>query len=230
MQRRQTRKLKTVAAGVFRNRAEAGVILAAEVSQRLRDVPASEIVVLGLPRGGVPVAAAVANALGATLDVIVVRKLGVPAQPELAMGAIGEHGIRVLNGEVLAVTGVRESDVAEVERRERIELERRAALYRGNRAPVDLAGKIALIVDDGIATGSTVAAAAQIARQAGSARVIIATPVAPPSTIRRLASVADDVITVRTPENFFAIGEWYLDFSATSDDEVRRLLRPYLLS
>ena len=226
MQRRQTRKLKTVAAGVFRNRAEAGVILAAEVSQRLRDVPASEIVVLGLPRGGVPVAAAVANALGATLDVIVVRKLGVPAQPELAMGAIGEHGIRVLNGEVLAVTGVRESDVAEVERRERIELERRAALYRGNRAPVDLAGKTALIVDDGIATGSTVAAAAQIARQAGSARVIIATPVAPPSTIRRLASVADDVITVRTPENFFAIGEWYSDFSATSDDEVRRLLRP----
>jgi len=215
-----------VAAGVFRNRAEAGVILAAEVSQRLRDVPASEIVVLGLPRGGVPVAAAVANALGATLDVIVVRKLGVPAQPELAMGAIGEHGIRVLNGEVLAVTGVRESDVAEVERRERIELERRAALYRGNRAPVDLAGKTALIVDDGIATGSTVAAAAQIARQAGSARVIIATPVAPPSTIRRLASVADDVITVRTPENFFAIGEWYSDFSATSDDEVRRLLRP----
>jgi putative phosphoribosyl transferase len=226
LQRRQTRKLKTVAAGVFRNRAEAGVILAAEVSQRLRDVPASEIVVLGLPRGGVPVAAAVATALGATLDVIVVRKLGVPAQPELAMGAIGEHGIRVLNGEVLAVTGVRESEVAEVERRERSELERRAALYRGNRAPADLAGKTALIVDDGIATGSTVAAAAQIARRAGSARVIIATPVAPPSTIRRLASVADDVIAVRTPENFFAIGEWYSDFSATPDDEVRRLLRP----
>jgi len=226
LQRRQTRKLKTVAAGVFRNRAEAGVILAAEVSQRLRDVPASEIVVLGLPRGGVPVAAAVATALGATLDVIVVRKLGVPAQPELAMGAIGEHGIRVLNGEVLAVTGVRESEVAEVERRERTELERRAALYRGNRPPVDLAGKTALIVDDGIATGSTVAAAAQIARRAGSARVIIATPVAPPSTIRRLASVADDVIAVRTPENFFAIGEWYSDFSATSDDEVGRLLRP----
>ncbi len=129
-----------------------------------------------------------------------------------------------MNGEVLAVTGVRESDVAEVERRERDELERRAALYRANRPPIDLAGKTAVIVDDGIATGSTAAAAAQIARQAGAERVIIATPVAPPITIRRLAHVADDVIAVRTPENFFAIGEWYADFSQTSDDEVRRLL------
>jgi putative phosphoribosyl transferase len=214
-----------VAAGVFRNRAEAGGLLAAEVSQRLRDVPAAEIIVLGLPRGGVPVAAAVADALGALLDVIVVRKLGVPFQPELAMGAIGEHDTRVLNGEVLAATGVRESEIAKVERRERAELERRAALYRGSQAPADLTGKTALIVDDGIATGSTVAAAAQIARQAGSARVIIATPVAPPSTIRRLAGVADEVIAVRTPENFFAIGEWYSDFSPTSDDEVRRLLQ-----
>ena len=196
------------------------------MSQRLRDVPPDQIVVLGLPRGGVPVAAAVARSLGAPLDVIVVRKLGVPVQPELAMGAIGENGIRVLNAEVLAVTGVRESEFAQVERRERAELERRAALYRGGRAPIDLAGKTAVIVDDGIATGSTAAAAAQIARQAGAARVIIATPVAPPTTIRRLASVADDVIAVRTPENFFAIGEWYADFSPTSDDEVRRLLRP----
>ena len=211
-------------AGAFRNRAEAGAVLAAEVAQRLRDVPPAKIVVLGLPRGGVPVAAAVAQALQAPLDVIVVRKLGVPSQPELAMGAIGENGMRVLNGEVLAVTGVRESEVAEVERRERDELERRAALYRANRPPIDLAGKTAVIVDDGIATGSTAAAAAQIARQAGAERVIIATPVAPPTTIRRLATVADDVIAVRTPENFFAIGEWYADFSQTSDDEVRRLL------
>jgi putative phosphoribosyl transferase len=213
-----------VAPGVFRNRAEAGAVLAAEVAQRLRDVPPANIVVLGLPRGGVPVAAAVAEALRAPLDVIVVRKLGVPSQPELAMGAIGENGMRVLNGDVLAVTGVRESEVAEVERRERAELERRAALYRANRPPIDLAGKTAVIVDDGIATGSTAAAAAQIARQAGAARVIIATPVAPPITIGRLASVADDVIAVRTPENFFAIGEWYTDFSQTSDNEVRRLL------
>jgi putative phosphoribosyl transferase len=215
-----------VAGGVFRNRAEAGALLAIEVSQRLRPVLPDRIVVLGLPRGGVPVAAAVATALGAPLDVIVVRKLGVPVQPELAMGAIGENGIRVLNAEVLAVTGVRESELMEVERRERAELERRAALYRGGQAPIDLSAKVAVIVDDGIATGSTAAAAAQIARQAGASRVIIATPVAPPTTIRRLASVADDVISVRTPENFFAIGEWYADFSPTSDDEVRRLLRP----
>ena len=213
-----------MAPGAFRNRAEAGAVLAGEVAQRLRDVPPAKIVVLGLPRGGVPVAAAVAQALQAPLDVIVVRKLGVPSQPELAMGAIGENGMRLLNGEVLAVTGVRESEVAEVERRERDELERRAALYRANRPPIDLAGKTAVIVDDGIATGSTAAAAAQIARQAGAERVIIATPVAPPITIRRLATVADDVIAVRTPENFFAIGEWYADFSQTSDDEVRRLL------
>jgi len=199
-------------------------VLAAEVAQRLRDVPPAEIVVLGLPRGGVPVAAVVAQALHAPLDVIVVRKLGVPSQPELAMGAIGENGMRVLNGEVLAVTGVGESEVEGVERRERAELERRAALYRANRPPIDLAGKTAVIVDDGIATGSTAAAAAQIARQAGAERVIVATPVAPPITIRRLATVADDVIAVRTPENFFAIGEWYADFSQTSDDEVRRLL------
>jgi putative phosphoribosyl transferase len=215
-----------VAGGVFRNRAEAGALLAIEVLERLRHVPPAQIVVLGLPRGGVPVAAAVATSLGAPLDVIVVRKLGVPVQPELAMGAIGENGIRVLNAEVLAVTGVRESELAEVERRERTELERRATLYRGGQAPIDLSAKTAVIVDDGIATGSTAAAAAQIARQAGAAHVIIATPVAPPTTIRRLASVADEVISVRTPENFFAIGEWYTDFSPTTDDEVRRLLRP----
>jgi len=213
-----------VAPGVFRNRGEAGALLAAEVAQRLRNAAPDEIVVLGLPRGGVPVAAAVAQALQAPLDVIVVRKLGVPSQPELAMGAIGENGMRVLNGEVLAVTGLRASDVAEVERRERVELERRAALYRANRPPINLAGKTAVIVDDGIATGSTAAAAAQIARQAGALRVIVATPVAPPMTIGRLATVADDVIALRTPDNFFAIGEWYADFSQTSDDEVRRLL------
>ena len=214
-----------MAAGVFRNRAEAGALLAAHVAQRLREVAPEQIVVLGLPRGGVPVAAAVANALAAPLDVIVVRKLGVPYQPELAMGAIGENGMRVLNGEVLAATGIRESDIADVERRERVELERRAGLYRAGRPPIDLSGKTAVIVDDGIATGSTAAAAAQIARQGGAARVIVATPVAPPSTIKRLASVADEVIAVRTPENFFAIGEWYSDFSPTSDDEVRRLLQ-----
>ncbi len=210
---------------IFRDRAEAGALLAAEVVRALAGKPRGEVVVLGLPRGGVPVAAAVARALDAPLDVIVVRKLGVPYQPELAMGAIGEDGARVLNEQVLSVTGIREKDLAEVERRERIELERRARVYRGDRPPIDLAGKTAIVVDDGIATGSTVAAACQIARQRGAARVVVATPVAPPSSIRRLANVADDVIALLTPEDFFAIGEWYLDFSPTSDDEVRQLLQ-----
>jgi putative phosphoribosyl transferase len=214
------------ASRIFRDRAEAGALLATEVVRRLAGTPVEEMVVLGLPRGGVPVAAAVARALNAPLDVIVVRKLGVPYQPELAMGAIGEDGARVLNDQVLAVAGVREKDLAEVERRERIELERRARAYRGDRPPIDLAGKTAVVVDDGIATGSTVAAACQIARQRGAARVVVATPVAPPSSIHRLAAVADDVIALLTPEDFFAIGEWYLDFSPTPDDEVRLLLAP----
>ena len=124
----------------------------------------------------------------------------------------------------LAVAGVSPKELAEVERRERTELERRARLYRGDRPPISLAGKTAILVDDGIATGSTVAAACQIARQAGAGRVVVATPVAPPSSIARLAGIADEVIAVLTPEDFFAIGEWYRDFSATSDDEVRLLL------
>jgi putative phosphoribosyl transferase len=211
---------------IFRDRAEAGALLATEVVRRRAGQPREEVVVLGLPRGGVPVAAAVARAIDAPLDVIVVRKLGVPYQPELAMGAIGEDGARVLNDQVLAVAGVRAKDLAEVERRERIELERRARAYRGDRPPINLVGKTAIVVDDGIATGSTVAAACQIARQRGAARVVVATPVAPPSSIHRLAAVADDVIALLTPEDFFAIGEWYLDFSPTSDDEVRQLLAP----
>jgi putative phosphoribosyl transferase len=210
---------------IFRDRAEAGALLATEVVRRRAGQPREEVIVLGLPRGGVPVAAAVARAMDAPLDVIVVRKLGVPYQPELAMGAIGEDGARVLNDQVLAVAGVRAKDLAEVERRERIELERRARTYRGDRPPIDLVGKTAIVVDDGIATGSTVAAACQIARQRGAARVVVATPVAPPSSIHRLAAVADDVIALLTPEDFFAIGEWYLDFSPTSDDEVRQLLQ-----
>jgi putative phosphoribosyl transferase len=211
---------------IFRDRAEAGALLATEVVRRRAGQPREEVVVLGLPRGGVPVAAAVARAIDAPLDVIVVRKLGVPYQPELAMGAIGEDGARVLNDQVLAVAGVRAKDLAEVERRERIELERRARAYRGDRPPINLVGETAIVVDDGIATGSTVAAACQIARQRGAARVVVATPVAPPSSIHRLAAVADDVIALLTPEDFFAIGEWYLDFSPTSDDEVRQLLAP----
>jgi predicted phosphoribosyltransferase/predicted alpha/beta-hydrolase family hydrolase len=206
----------------FANRIDGGRRLAhALTAFRGRDV-----VVLGLPRGGVPVAAEVARALDLPLDVILVRKLGVPSQPELAMGAIGEDGVRVLNDEVLRLTGVASREVEVVEAREREELARRAKQYRGNRPPVSLRGRIALIVDDGIATGSTVRAACEVAREHGAARVVVAAPVAPTDTVRSLREVADEVIVVDTPARFWAIGEFYDDFSPTSDDEVQRLLGP----
>ena len=183
---------------------------------------------LGLPRGGVPVAFEVANALGAPLDVIVVRKLGVPFQPELAMGAVGEGDVRIVNNEVVRRAGVNASEFAAVEARERQELARRAAQFRGRRERVSLVGCTALIVDDGIATGSTVRAACLVARAQGAARVIlaapIAPPIAPPSAIEALRRFADEVIVLQSPESFGAIGQFYDDFSQTSDEEVARLL------
>ncbi len=165
-------------------------------------------------------AAEVARALGAPLDVIVVRKLGVPFQPELGMGAIGEDGVRVLNDELVRLAGVREAEIAQVEARERIELERRAARFRAGRARVPLAGRTVVIVDDGIATGSTARAACLVARAEGAARVVLATPVAPPEWVDRLGDVADELVAVATPEGFAAIGQFYDDFSQTSDEEV----------
>ena len=204
----------------FANRADAGRRLAG----RLAAVPREHLVVLGLPRGGVPVAFEVANALGAPLDVIVVRKLGVPFQPELAMGAVGEGDVRIVNNEVVRRAGVNASEFAAVEARERQELARRAARFRGRRERVSLVGCTALIVDDGIATGSTVRAACQVARAQGAARVILAAPIAPPSAIEPLRRVADEVIVLQSPESFGAIGQFYDDFSQTSDEEVVRLL------
>jgi putative phosphoribosyl transferase len=158
------------------------------------------------------------------MDVIVVRKLGVPYQPELAMGAIGEDGVRIVNDRVVAMTGVTEAEIDTVETRERDELARRVARFRGARERVPLTGRTALIVDDGIATGSTVRAACKVARAHGATRVIVATPVAPPETVAALHSDADQVIVLSSPEQFFAIGEFYADFTQTSDDEVVRLL------
>ena len=205
----------------FASRADAGHRLAERLAEAL---PPGPLVILGLPRGGVPVAYEVATALGAPLDVIVVRKLGVPFQPELAMGAIGEGDIRVVNREVLRGARVTASQLAAVEARERDELVRRATRFRGHRARVALTGRTAVIVDDGIATGSTVRAACQVARAQGAARVIVAVPIAPPSTADRLRDVADDVIVLRTPESFAAIGQFYDDFTQTSEAEVLRLL------
>jgi len=200
----------------FVNRVDAGRRLA----ERLQHFRGEPVVVLGLPRGGVPVAFEVARALRAPLDVIVVRKLGVPYQPELAMGAIGEDGIRVLNTDVIDSTQVSERELAAVEARERVELERRARRFRSERPRQPLAGRTAIIVDDGIATGSTARAACQVARAHGATRVVLAVPVAPPGWTSRFAADADELIALETPEQFFGVGQFYEDFSQTTDDEV----------
>jgi putative phosphoribosyl transferase len=193
------------------------------LAERLTFLCGEDLVVLGLPRGGVPVAFEVARMLAAPLDVIVVRKLGVPFQPELGMGAIGEGGVRVINDEVVRMAGVTPNELAEVEQRERGELDRRARRYRGNRPRVPLAGRTAVVIDDGIATGSTARAACQVAKAQGAARVILAAPVAPASTMEELGHEVE-VVCVEAPEHFWAIGQWYRDFNQTSDEEVTRLL------
>jgi len=205
----------------FRDRSDAG----RQLASRLLPLRGKDMVVLGLPRGGVAVAAEVARALGAPLDVILVRKLGVPAQPELGMGAIGEGDARVINADVVRYSGVSQADINAVEQRERAELERRTKRFRGDTPREPLAGRIAVLVDDGIATGSTARAACQVARAQGAARVLLAVPVAPPSARSTLAGDVDDLICLETPERFLAIGEWYDDFSQTRDEEVVSLLR-----
>jgi putative phosphoribosyl transferase len=206
---------------VFADRADAGRRLAA----RLQHLAGERVVVLGLPRGGVPVALEVARALGAPLDVIVVRKLGVPFQPELGMGAIGEDGVRVINHEVVRAAGVSVQELAAVEARERAEVQRRAWRYRGGRPRQPLGGRVAVVVDDGIATGSTARAACRIARALGAARVVLAVPVAPPGWQDRIGGDADELVCVQTPRDFLAIGQFYADFSQATDDEVVACLR-----
>ncbi|MGH3821748.1 MAG: phosphoribosyltransferase [Pseudonocardiaceae bacterium] len=201
---------------MFVDRADAG----RQLGQRLQHLRGADVVVLGLPRGGVPVAAEVAAALDAPLDVIMVRKLGVPSQPELAMGAIGDGGVRILLPETVRRAGVTQDALAAVERRERAELQRRAERFRGDRTRVPLAGRIAVVIDDGIATGSTARAACQVARAQDAARVVLAVPVAPFGWVRGLRDVADELIALITPGELRAIGLWYSDFSQSSDEEV----------
>ncbi len=201
---------------MFLDRRDAG----RQLAHRLEAWRGTDLVVLGLPRGGVPVAAEVARALGASLDVIVVRKVGVPWQPELAMGAVGEEGVRVVNEDVLRQADVPADALEAAVRRETGEVERRALLYRGNRPRVPLSGRTALIVDDGIATGATARAACQVARAHGAAHVVLAVPVAPHGWSRSFASVADECVDVEAPESFFAVGAHYRDFTPTSDEEV----------
>ncbi len=205
---------------LFRNRKEAGRKLA----DRLMPHKGPDVVVLGLPRGGVPVAFEVARALDAPLDVLVVRKLGVPSQPELAMGAIGEGGVRFVDERLVRTSDVGPEELRAVEERERAELTRRAQAFRGDRPQTQLAGRTVIIVDDGIATGSTAWVACQVARQLGATRTILAAPVASPRAVEHLSKAADEVVCLDTPESFFAIGEFYADFRQTPDREVVALL------
>lgn len=200
----------------FADRTDAGRRLAAALT-RFRG---KDLVVCGLPRGGVPVAYEVAAALAAALDVIVVRKLGFPGQPELAMGAVGEGGARFVNETTVQMAGLTPDQLAEVERRASAEVQRAALAFRNGRGPVDRVGRTVLIVDDGIATGSTARAACQVVRVEGAARVVLAVPVAPSGWSATMEDVADEYVCLEEPQHLRAVGNWYLDFSATSDEQV----------
>lgn len=207
---------------MFRDRTEAGRRLA-ERLQHLRD---RDPVVLALPRGGVPVGFEIASALGCPLDVVLVRKIGAPHQPELALGAVvdGEQAETVINEDVAASVGASEDYIEQATRRELEEIERRRQLYRGERPRAEVAGRTAIVVDDGIATGATMRAALIAIRRAGPAHLVLAAPVAPPDTIEKLAREVDEVVCLATPWLFFAIGRFYDDFHQVSDQEVIDLL------
>ena len=207
----------------FTDRRDAGRRLAA----RVESLRGPDTVVLGLPRGGVPVAAEVAEALQAPLDVVVVRKLGVPYQPELALGAIGEDGVRVVDAEILRRSGVTEQQLAAVEEWEQQILRARVLALRGDRPPRTLLGRTAVVVDDGIATGSTARAACRLVRLRGAARVVLAAPVAPAGAAERLTGpdAADQAVFLETPRRLTAVGRWYRDFAQVDDSEVAALLR-----
>jgi putative phosphoribosyl transferase len=205
----------------YRDRIEAGEALADRLSA-YRD--REDVVVLGLPRGGVPVAHEVARTLGVPFDVFVVRKLGVPGHEELAMGAIATGGVRQLNRDVVDALAIPATVIDQVAAREQVELDRRERAYRGDRPPRSLKNKTIILVDDGLATGSTMRAATIAVRQQQPAQVIVAVPVGAPSTCAELATEADDVVCVRTPNPFVAVGLWYRDFTPTTDSEVRALL------
>ena len=206
---------------IFRDRMDAGAQLAAQLSPYARH---PNVVVLGLPRGGVPVAYQVARRLEVPLDVFMVRKLGVPGQTELAMGAIASGGVRVLNPDVVAAVRISEAEIAQIADREQRELDRQQRAYRGDRPFPALAGRTVIVVDDGLATGSTMRAAVTALRQMQPARIVVAAPVAASDTCRSLAQDADEVVCVSTPEPFHAVSTWYQDFSQTTDEEVRKLL------
>ena len=207
---------------IFRDRTEAGQLLAGELMQFANQ---PDVIVLGLPRGGVPVAFEVAMALRAPLDVFVVRKLGTPGRRELAMGAIASGGVRVLNEEVVQGLGIPMEVIDAVSAEEEQELKRRELAYRGSYSEPEVRGKTVLLIDDGIATGATVRAALRALRAQHPARLIVAVPVAAAATCRELRPSVDDLVALLTPEFFYGVGQWYADFRQTSDAEVAELLR-----
>lgn len=205
----------------LRDRTQAGRALGAALrAYRGR----GDVLVLGLPRGGVPVACEVADLLGARVDLLIVRKLGTPGHEELAMGAIASGGARVLNRDVIESLGIPDRVIGEIERRERHEIERREHAYRGDRPRPAVAGQCVILVDDGIATGATMRAAIAALREQAPARIVVAVPVAPMETVELLRAEADDVVCLASPEPFRAIGCWYVEFPQLTDDEVRARL------
>jgi putative phosphoribosyl transferase len=205
----------------YRNRTEAGRALAMKL---LPYQNRTDVVVLALPRGGVPVAFAVAEALGAPLDVWLVRKLGVPGHEELAMGAIAPGGILIINDDIVESLGISQTALQQSIRKEQAELSRRERMYRGERSPRRLKGLTVIVVDDGLATGSTMQAAVSALRQQQPARIVVAVPVASQQACAALRAIVDDVVCVKTPEPLFGVGWWYEDFTQTTDEEVRQLL------
>jgi putative phosphoribosyl transferase len=205
---------------IFEDRTEAGERLA----EALKEYAGPDTVVLGIPRGGVIVAEVVARMLGVPLDVVVPRKVGAPGNPELGLGAVAP-GVRVLDPWLIERLGVTEEYLEREIAAEEAETIRRLRVYRGDRPPLELAGKTAIVIDDGVATGGTAVAAIRWARAQGAAKVVLAVPVAPPQTMERLRHEADEVVALATPEPFFAVGEWYRRFDQTSDEEVVEALR-----
>jgi putative phosphoribosyl transferase len=205
----------------YADRREAGIELAKRLSQFKGR---GDVVVLALPRGGVPVAYEIARALEAPLDVFLVRKLGLPGHPELAMGAIASGGVRVLNNDVVSWYRIPDAVIDDVADEEKVELARRERTYREGRAPVELQNRVVLLVDDGLATGSTMKAAVEAVRARAPSRIVVAVPVGSPETCHEFTEVADEIVCARAPNRFAAVGQWYRDFSQTTDEEVRELL------
>ena len=205
----------------FANRSEAGRLLAEKLEKYANR---NDVIVFGLPRGGVPVAYEVAKRLHVPLDVFIVRKLGVPGFEELAAGAIASGSVRVLNEDVMRAIPYGDAAIEAVTAKETVELQRREQIYREGRPAPDLRGNVVMLVDDGLATGATMRAAVKALRQSGAAKIVVAVPVGPPDTCREIAQEADETICLSTPEFFQAVGQYYQDFSQTSDDDVRKLL------